>query len=41
MEANRFLIVGVLSSAARMPFPAETMALATAFNSVTFMHFSP
>src|SRR5215467_8026298 len=40
MESKRFLIVPVDSSAARIPRPGATIAVATLFNSVRFIAFS-
>jgi hypothetical protein len=42
MESKRFLIVPVLSSAARMPLPGATMACATSSSVIVFvMALSP
>jgi hypothetical protein len=40
IESKRFLIVGLLSSAANTPFCFATMALATDLSSSMFMSYS-
>ena len=39
--SNRFFIVGVLSSAAKIPLPFATIAFAVAFNTSRFIKFTP